>query len=47
MALGLSKRQNGVNLITKPFYTRNDGIEIGEKDIITETTCVGVDYADE
>jgi DNA-3-methyladenine glycosylase len=45
MAIGLTKKQNGADLCTQPFYIRN-GENIDEKDVVSATR-IGVNYADD
>jgi DNA-3-methyladenine glycosylase len=45
MALELTKKQNGADLCTQPFYI-SEGEKIPEKNIV-HTTRIGVDYADD
>jgi DNA-3-methyladenine glycosylase len=45
MAMGLSKKYNGVDLCTAPFYIE-DGFCVSEEDIV-HATRIGVDYAEQ
>jgi DNA-3-methyladenine glycosylase len=44
-AMGISKKQNGADMCTPPFYIRN-ALPVPEEDIDVATR-IGVDYADE
>ena len=46
MAMGITKKQNGADLTSPPFYIRNDGVFVAQSDIV-ETPRIGIDYADE
>ena len=46
MAMCITKRQNGADVTVPPFYIKDNGVNIIERDIV-EAKRIGVDYSDE